>query len=99
MKRLAVVLALAFTAVAASADDQGSAIFAKRCAACHGKDGKGQTPMAQKLGAKDLTALKLGVGDVQKVVADGKGKMSAFKGKLSEQEIHEVAQYVSKGLK
>lgn len=98
MKRLAVVLALAFTAMTANAAE-GSAIFAKRCAACHGKDGKGQTPMAKKLGAKDLTTAKLSVGEVQKVVSEGKGKMAGFKGKLSEPEIHEVSEYVAKGLK
>jgi cytochrome c6 len=97
MKKLAVLFALAFATVAYA--DEGAAVFTKRCAACHGKDGKGQTPIAQKLGVKDLTVTKLSEKDVEKLVAEGKGKMSAFKGKLTDNEIHEVSEYVAKGLK
>jgi cytochrome c6 len=97
MKKLAVLFALVFAAVASA--DEGAAVFAKRCAACHGKDGKGQTPIAQKLGVKDLTVTKLSEKEVEKLVAEGKGKMSAFKGKLTDHEIHEVSEYVAKGVK
>ena len=48
--------------------------FQAKCAACHGKDGKGQTAMAQKLGVKDLTVTKLSdaeIGDLAKYVAGG----------------------------
>jgi mono/diheme cytochrome c family protein len=30
-------------------------LYAKNCASCHGKDGKGQTKTGQKLNIKDLT--------------------------------------------
>jgi mono/diheme cytochrome c family protein len=73
--------------------------FQAKCAACHGKDGKGQTAMAQKLGVKDLTVTKLSVADIEKVVTNGKGKMTPFKGKLSDAEIGGLSKYVAGGLK
>ena len=97
MKKLAVVVALVAFAGVASADE-GAAVFAKRCAACHGKDGKGQTPIAKKLGVKDLTATTLDRKGVEQMVTEGRGKMAGFKGKLTDHEIHEVAEYVKKGL-
>jgi len=73
--------------------------FQAKCAACHGKDGKGQTAMAQKLGVKDLTVTKLSTADIGKVITNGKGKMTPFKGKLSDAEIGELAKYVAGGMK
>src|SRR3954452_4646096 len=58
-KRLTLSIAiLAMAAWTASAED-GKAIFEKDCAKCHGADGKGQTKMGQKLGAKDYTDAKV----------------------------------------
>ena len=92
MKRFAVVLAFAAFALAARADDS-AALFTQKCAMCHGKDGKG-SPTGLKMGAKDLTTLKLGEGEIEKVVENGKGKMMPFKGKLSPEQIKGVAKYV-----
>jgi len=93
----AVVLAvlLAPTAQAAGPADA----FQAKCAACHGKDGKGQTAMAQKLGVKDLTVTKLSAADIGKVITNGKGKMTPFKGKLSDAEIGELSKFVAGGMK
>ena len=87
-------LSLAGTALA----DDAAALYAKRCASCHGKDGKG-TPVGQKMGAKDLTALKESEADIAATIANGKGKMSAYKDKLSEAEIKSLAKYVKAGVK
>lgn len=100
MKRLALAIAILATAGVASADTPAAAeIFAKRCAACHGKDGKGDTPMAKKLGAKDISALTGSEADIQKTIETGKGKMPAFKGKITDAELAAVAKYVKAGLK
>jgi cytochrome c6 len=98
MNRIVIVVALLAFAGIARADGKGAEIFAKKCAMCHGKDGKG-SPVGLKMGAADLTAEKHAVADVAKVVTDGKGKMTPFKGKLTAEEIHEVSEYVAKGLK
>ena len=51
----AILVAAAMTASAADA----KANYDKHCAKCHGADGKGQTKMGQKLGAKDYTDPKV----------------------------------------
>jgi len=52
------IAVLAVTALSARAED-AKAQFEKDCAKCHGADGKGQTKMGQKLGAKDYTDAKV----------------------------------------
>ena len=95
-KTLAALVAVAF---ALPALGDAAATFQAKCAVCHGKDGKGQIPMGQKLGVKDLTATKLPAGDIEKMIADGKGKMTGFKGKPSDPEIKALAGWVKGGLK
>lgn len=100
MKRLMFAFAFAAVLVAGSAlaDSEAHELFEKKCAVCHGKDGK-PTPMGQKMGAKDLTGLK-----DEKLIAttieNGKPpKMAAFKGKMTDAQIQGVAKYVANGLK
>ena len=93
----AAVVALTFAAPALAAGPADT--FQQKCAACHGKDGKGQSDMAKKLGVKDLTATKLPAAEIEKVIANGKGKMTPWKGKLSDAEISGLAKYVAGGLK
>ena len=100
MKALAALAALSLLALAVpAAADDAAATFAQKCSVCHGKDGKGQVPMAQKLGAKDLTQTKLSAAEVEKVIADGRGKMAGFRGKMADGEIKALAGWIKGGLK
>jgi len=98
MRKLALVLAVAALASPALAAD-GKEIFAKRCVACHGADGKGTSTMAKKLGVKDLTVTKLSAAQIEEMVTKGKGKMTPFGTRLSPEEIKAVAAFVKGGLK
>jgi cytochrome c6 len=91
---VAVALSLSGTVLAADA----AALFASKCQACHGKDGKG-TAVGKKMGAEDLTKVKDSEAELAKEITNGKGKMPAFKEKLSADEIQALAKYVKAGLK
>lgn len=95
MKRILFALAALAVAGAAHAD---AALYAKKCASCHGKDGK-PSAVGQKMGAKDLGASKLSEAEMVAVISAGKGKMTAYKDKLTEAEIQSLAKFVKGGLK
>jgi cytochrome c6 len=100
MKRLIVAAALLAAAGLVRADSaaSGADVYAKKCAMCHGKDGK-PSAVGVKMGAKDLSVSALSKDEMEKVIENGRNKMTAFKGKLSEDEIEAVAKYVKAGLK
>ncbi len=52
------IAVLGAAALSASAAD-GKALYEKDCAKCHGADGRGETKMGKKLGAKDYTDAKV----------------------------------------
>ena len=95
---IASILMFSFGPHSKAAD--GKELFAKQCASCHGPDGKAQTPIARKLGVKDLTQSKLTEAEIENQIAEGKrddrGKetMPAFKGKLSAAEIKSLVSAV-----
>ena len=98
MKTLAAAIAALVLPASALASD-AAATFAAKCAVCHGKDGKGDNPMGKRLGVKDLTQTGLSAGDIEKIIADGKGKMTPFRGKISDGEIKALAAWVKGGMK
>jgi cytochrome c6 len=86
---------LASCTAAMAAD--GAALFKAKCAMCHGSDGSGNTTMGKSMGLKDLGSAdvqKLSDADLTGVVSKGKGKMPAYAGKLSDDEIGAVVKYV-----
>ena len=79
--------------VTADATPDGAAIFKSNCAVCHGPDGKGRTPVGKSLKVRDLTSdevQKQADKELAAITANGKGKMPAFKSKLTEAEINAV---------
>jgi mono/diheme cytochrome c family protein len=66
-------LALAFTTNTLAAD--GKTVYADNCAKCHSDDGKGQSKMGQKVGARDYTDAK-----VQDSFTDAEGVKSVKEG-------------------
>jgi cytochrome c6 len=83
--------------VPARAQNDGAALFKAKCAPCHGADGKGDTSMGKVLKVRDLTS-----EDVQKqtdsqlteITENGKGKMPAYKGKLTDAQIKDLIAFI-----
>jgi mono/diheme cytochrome c family protein len=90
MKLTTLVLVLLIVVALPCAADDAKATFASKCTPCHGADGSGNTPMGKKIGAKSLASAevqKKSDADLQKVIGAGSGKMPAFAGKLSPDQI------------
>lgn len=85
MKRI--VIALAAVALASTALADGAETYAKKCAACHGKDANGGGMYKQSIRGKPEA-------DVAKIIKEGKGKMKP----VAIENAEDVAKYVS-GLK
>ena len=84
--------------VCAANDGQG--LYNKSCSSCHGTDGKGQTKIGLKLGAKDLSRSKLNDGEIEKQVREGrtsqegKVQMPSFKEAFTPEEMKALIAYV-----
>ncbi len=100
MKKTAVLVVLSIVVLAfagvAQADD-AAATYKAKCATCHGATGAGDTGMG-----KTLKLRALGSADVQKqtddelntIISKGKGKMPAYSGKLSADDVKGLVKYI-----
>jgi mono/diheme cytochrome c family protein len=94
-RKLLVILTLAILIIlpATLAAADGAAVYKAKCAMCHGADGSGMTPMGKSMKLRDLRSpevQKQSDAELTKITADGKGKMPAYKGKLTDAEISAV---------
>jgi cytochrome c6 len=75
----------------------GAGDFKAKCAACHGADGTGSTATGKALKVRDLAS-----PDVQSqtdaqladIITNGKNKMPAYKGKLTDDQIKGLVAYI-----
>lgn len=99
VKRIALIglaLALAIPTIAA-AQAKGQDVFKSKCAMCHGPDGSASTGMGKSMGLKPLSSpevQKMSDADMTDLITNGKGKMPANKGKLTDAQIADVVAYV-----
>lgn len=78
------------------AQSAGEATYKAKCQMCHGAKGAADTPSAKMLKVLPLSSpemKKLTEADMIKATTDGKGKMPAFKGKLTDAQIKEAVVY------
>ncbi len=88
-----VVLSMPLSAFAAD----GAALYKAKCASCHAADGSGQTPVGKSMKLRDLRSpevQKQTDKELYALTADGKGKMPAYKNKLSEAEINALVAHM-----
>lgn len=92
---VSVIVAIVFASSGAAFGADAAALWAQNCASCHGKDGSGSTAMGKKLGVKDYTQ-EQGFSDAEatNAITNGKGKMKAYKGKLSDADVKALVAYV-----
>ena len=75
-----------------------SSVYNSKCASCHGRDGRARSLHSKHEHARDLTSAEWqdSVSDerIYNSISNGKGKMPAFKKKLSDSQIDELVNYV-----
>lgn len=72
-----------------SAVDGGQVLYESKCSMCHGSDGT-----AGIAGAANLQLTPLDSVALERVIADGRNAMPAFKTSLSQTEIQHLAGYI-----
>jgi cytochrome c6 len=96
VQRIFFALAIAFF-FGASVRADGAADYKAKCAMCHGPDGAGSTATGKALKVRDLAAPDVqSQSDAQltEIVANGKNKMPAYKGKLTDDQIKGLVAYI-----
>ncbi len=88
------VLTIAFTPPVAADTATGAKIFSLQCAGCHVNGGnivrRGKTLKQKALKKNGMDSLEA----ITNIVTNGKNNMSAYKDRLSEQQIQDVSAYV-----
>ncbi|HVR38421.1 MAG TPA: cytochrome c [Thermoanaerobaculia bacterium] len=87
-----IILAIAVPTYADTA-----ALYKTKCAMCHGATGNGDTAVGKKMGIKPFASdavQKQTDAQLIDIITKGKGKMTAFGGKLSADEIKALASHI-----
>jgi cytochrome c6 len=94
---LLILAAIVLFAGAPVRAQDAAGLYKSKCAVCHGADGKGDTPVAKKLGAHDFASpevQKESDQDLAEVIAKGRNKMPAYGSSLKDAQIKDLVAYI-----
>lgn len=97
IRAAALILLAASIAAPVFAQSAGEATYKAKCAMCHGPDGAAATPVGKMMKVpsfKDPAAKAASEASLIAITKDGKGKMPAYNGKLTDAQIKEVVSYI-----
>ncbi len=92
----AMAAAVLMAGAAGYAQSNGAATYKAKCQSCHGAQGVPNPGIAKAMGVKPATdpAVKAhSAAEMVAITTNGKGKMPAYKGKLSDAEIKSAVEY------
>lgn len=78
------------------AQSSGEATYKAKCQSCHGAEGTPNPGIAKAMGVKpvsDPSVKSMSEAQMIAVTTNGKGKMPAYKGKLTDSQIKESVDY------
>lgn len=78
------------------AQSGGEAVYKAKCQSCHGAQGMPNPGIAKNMGVKaanDPAVKAQTAAQMISITSDGKGKMPAFKGKLTDAQIKDSVDY------
>lgn len=93
------ILAIGLLSLASGARAQSSDPYTAKCQMCHGATGLGDTPAGKAMKARsfnDPEVIKESDADLLAVIKNGKAKMPAFAGKLSDSEMTALVAHIRK---
>ena len=93
----AIILLATFMVAPAFAQAPGADTYKAKCATCHGADGLAATGMGKSMNIKsfkDPSQVKATDAELIASTTNGKGKMPAYKGKLTDAQIKDVVAYI-----
>ncbi len=94
-KILLLVSVVAIAAPLSLAEDAGKALYDKKCAMCHGKDGVAKKMAEGSANLNDPEWQEANSAEsIVTVITEGRGKMKGYDGRLTEAEIKQIADYV-----
>lgn len=79
------------------AQSPGADTYKAKCQMCHGADGSANTPAGKSMKALPFSTPELIAQTDAQLIADtknGKGKMPAYSGKLTDAQIKDVVSYI-----
>ena len=99
--QVALAVLFSFAGIMSFAQSSGETVYKSKCQMCHGATGAADTPTAKMLKVKpvsDPDIKKLTADQMFDAVKNGKGKMPAYKDKLSDDQIKDAVGFY-RGLK
>jgi cytochrome c6 len=94
--QLVLALVVAVAGSVGFAQSGGEAVYKANCVSCHGSTGTPNPGIAKAMGVKpanDPDYKKTSEADMTAAVKNGKGKMKAFAGKLTDDQIKASVEY------
>ncbi len=90
-------LVLSFARPSYAQTPAGSSSYKAKCQMCHGTTGLGDTPAGKAMSVPSFTDPKVTAmsdATLLAVIKNGSGKMPAYQGKLADDEINSLLQYI-----
>ncbi len=94
---VAISLVVLVASVTSLAQSSGADTYKAKCQMCHAADGSGNTPAGKAMNAHPFNSpdvLEESDADLMTVIKNGKNKMPAFTGKLTDAQITDVVAYI-----
>ncbi len=86
-----------FLAVVPARSQDTAGLYKAKCAACHGAEGKGDTPMAKNLGVRDFASPEVQKETDEELFAitqKGRNKMPAYGSSLKDAQIKDLVGFI-----
>lgn len=93
---LVILAGIAVCAATASAQD-AAGVYKTKCAACHGADGKGNTPAGKNMKVRDFASPEVAKETDEQLIevtTKGRNKMPGYANSLKEAQIKELVEYI-----